>query len=450
MYNLLVSADEKAWEGAYFTLDEDRFLEHTDPTIAERFRRLEEARVSELLGFPAIFAYEIGVGKPARVGKIKSVEIRQAQMRIYYEFTSSISEFTSDQMMSHAWDFDINKYELGRTHWAVKNVDLSEALRELGISGTISSLPNEVALSRGSVIKAAGLLQKISHTDFDTMLLEFGIPNLDAGRDLGGRQARSNALAKYAVDFPESVTADGQNIGCAIVRNAIERTPQLAQYPAFEIEDPKQLSLIQSLVNDGVSISDHQFQTAHYEGASAVLQDAEAKNMPPLGLPEIITGAVAESTKGVANDGSYAISPAVFHVPRDDVSSGLISVMMPFDQAFNSVHKSIQEACRVVGQEGIRVDNVWEDTTVIQDVFSLIYRSKIVIVDFTDQNPNVFYETGIAHTLGKHVVPITQNEKDVPFDLRHHRHLTYLPNNEGLGNLTIKLASRLKTLMAKD
>ncbi|MCT7486360.1 hypothetical protein N5T98_04880 [Aliarcobacter cryaerophilus] len=61
-----------------------------------------------------------------------------------------------------------------------------------------------------------------------------------------------------------------------------------------------------------------------------------------------------------------------------------------------------------------RADDIWEDHTFIQDIFSLIYKSKIVIVDFTGKNPNVMYETGIAHTLGKIVI---QNLADI----QHHR-----------------------------
>ncbi len=82
----------------------------------------------------------------------------------------------------------------------------------------------------------------------------------------------------------------------------------------------------------------------------------------------------------------------------------------------------------------------------IQDIFELIYCSSIVIVDFTGKNPNVFYEAGIAHTLGKNVIPITQNIEDIPFDLRHHRVLKYLNNNEGLQGLKKGLETRLKTL----
>ena len=64
--------------------------------------------------------------------------------------------------------------------------------------------------------------------------------------------------------------------------------------------------------------------------------------------------------------------------------------------------------------------------------------------DFTGKNPNVMYETGIAHTLGKHVVPITQLMADVPFDMQHHRALHYLCNSEGMKTLEGKLANKLK------
>ena len=84
--------------------------------------------------------------------------------------------------------------------------------------------------------------------------------------------------------------------------------------------------------------------------------------------------------------------------------------------------------------------------TVIQDVFSLICRSSIVVCDFSGRNANVFYECGMAHTLGKAVVPIAQHQTDVPFDVQHHRYLGYHPNAEGLISLQTKLEARLKTL----
>lgn len=52
-------------------------------------------------------------------------------------------------------------------------------------------------------------------------------------------------------------------------------------------------------------------------------------------------------------------------------------------------------------------------------------RARIVIADLTGKNPNVFYEVGVAHTVGENVILITQRIEDVPFDLRHLRHIQY-------------------------
>jgi hypothetical protein len=123
--------------------------------------------------------------------------------------------------------------------------------------------------------------------------------------------------------------------------------------------------------------------------------------------------------------------------------------MMPFTPSLNLVYGSIQTAAHQQGLVCSRADNIWDHSTVIQDIFSLIFRSFIVVCDFTEKNPNVFYEAGIAHTLGKHVIPITQSEQDIPFDLQHHRYIKYLNNSEGLGELQESLSSRFSTLNAK-
>jgi hypothetical protein len=69
-----------------------------------------------------------------------------------------------------------------------------------------------------------------------------------------------------------------------------------------------------------------------------------------------------------------------------------------------------------------------------------------VIADLSSRNPNVFYETGIAHALGREVVQIAQSIEDIPFDLRAIRSLTYLNNGEGLERLKSQVVERLNYL----
>lgn len=156
---------------------------------------------------------------------------------------------------------------------------------------------------------------------------------------------------------------------------------------------------------------------------------------------------VGEDISSEVSDGRKILfAPSIFSIPSESVDKDLVSVMMPFKSELRDVYKTIREAANEAGYKCTRVDDIWENSTVIQDVFSLIFRSQIVVCDFTGKNPNVFYEAGIAHTLGKHVIPITQSDDDIPFDLQHHRYAKYLNNGEGLEKLKQELVSRLNTL----
>jgi nucleoside 2-deoxyribosyltransferase len=43
----------------------------------------------------------------------------------------------------------------------------------------------------------------------------------------------------------------------------------------------------------------------------------------------------------------------------------------------------------------------------------------------TGKNPNVFYEVGYAHAKGKLTILLTSDAADIPFDLKHRRHIVY-------------------------
>jgi hypothetical protein len=143
---------------------------------------------------------------------------------------------------------------------------------------------------------------------------------------------------------------------------------------------------------------------------------------------------------------TITFNPSVFDVPEGSVESDLVAVMSPFSPEFDSVFAVISKEAKRQGFRCLRAKDIWDHSVVIQDVFSLIFRAHIVVCDFTGKNPNVFYEAGIAHTLGKHVIPITQSKHDIPFDLQHHRYLHYLANGEGIAKLGAELADRMLKL----
>jgi len=142
--------------------------------------------------------------------------------------------------------------------------------------------------------------------------------------------------------------------------------------------------------------------------------------------------------------------PSVFRLTEHEaIDHGLVSVMMPFALEYSAVFECLKKVAAASSLECLRADDIWEEHNVIQDVVNLIDRARIVICDCTGRNANVFYEAGIAHTLGREVILISQNDADIPFDLRHLRYVRYSKDDEGLEKLAEALATRIGVILGK-
>ncbi|WP_159537521.1 hypothetical protein [Aeromicrobium sp. 9AM] len=146
--------------------------------------------------------------------------------------------------------------------------------------------------------------------------------------------------------------------------------------------------------------------------------------------------------------GTSMPGPKAFRLPTHKLQShDLVAVMMPFEAKFTPVYETLRQASADAGMRCQRADDIWKNEHILDDVLELIWTARVVVADLTDRNANVFYETGIAHTIGRDVVLTTQNMEHVPFDLRSIRALTYYPNREGLAALKDGLSARLETLI---
>lgn len=141
------------------------------------------------------------------------------------------------------------------------------------------------------------------------------------------------------------------------------------------------------------------------------------------------------------------VKPKVFQFPiSEPFESDLVAVMMPFNAGFTPVYESMKAGVEAAGMRCLRADDIWERDHILDDVLSLIWRARVVIADLSGKNPNVFYEAGIAHTLGRDTILVAQSMDDIPFDLQGIRALRYLNNGEGRDSLTKGIASRLNTI----
>jgi hypothetical protein len=94
-------------------------------------------------------------------------------------------------------------------------------------------------------------------------------------------------------------------------------------------------------------------------------------------------------------------------------------------------------------------DDIWVNIHITEDIINLLWRARVVVADLTGKNANVFYETGIAHTLGCDTIQISQSMADVPFDLQTVRTLAYLNNDQGRDALRPKVTARFTDLATR-
>lgn len=120
-------------------------------------------------------------------------------------------------------------------------------------------------------------------------------------------------------------------------------------------------------------------------------------------------------------------------------------VLMPFEESFADIYKlGIQAAATECGVIAERVDEQTFSETILERIYRQIETADFVIADMTGRNPNVFYEVGYAHARGKLCTLLTQTADDIPFDLRHHRHIIYNGSIQTLKERLLKEIEWLK------
>jgi hypothetical protein len=110
-----------------------------------------------------------------------------------------------------------------------------------------------------------------------------------------------------------------------------------------------------------------------------------------------------------------------------------VFVLMPFKEELSPVYEDhIKPTCTKLGLTVRRGDDYFTTHAVLEDIWAAICSARLVIADCTDRNPNVFYEIGVAHTIGQPTILLTQRPEDVPFDLRHFRYIQYQLTPRGM------------------
>ena len=128
MFNLLISAHPESWDSSPWEIERGRaVVEYTANEISERYKFFDEKAIRELKSLPCLFVTE-NETRESRIGYIKNIRVRQSTLVLDFKFDPILPKLRIGAIEDLRPDIDLGKWELSRTHWAVKNEPLFEIL----------------------------------------------------------------------------------------------------------------------------------------------------------------------------------------------------------------------------------------------------------------------------------------------------------------------------------
>jgi len=132
LFNLLISGNSESWNSSPFELERSRAaVEYTADEISERYKFFDEKAIQELKSFPSLFVIE-NEALESRIGYIINIRVRQNSVVIDFEFDPILPSLKIGAIEDLRVDIDLGKWELSRTHWAIKDEPIFEILVRKG------------------------------------------------------------------------------------------------------------------------------------------------------------------------------------------------------------------------------------------------------------------------------------------------------------------------------
>lgn len=147
MYNLLMSGDVNEWNvpigGVHeATFPLARYLEYTEETIEQRLKPITSETKAFLSQLSTLFMSELQIEPGGRqflrnrLGRVWDIRIVGKDILYQFRIDQDLGEYTVVDRKALESVFAFGKWELSRTHWAVKNRDLAATLTHAGIVQT--------------------------------------------------------------------------------------------------------------------------------------------------------------------------------------------------------------------------------------------------------------------------------------------------------------------------
>jgi hypothetical protein len=105
----------------------------------------------------------------------------------------------------------------------------------------------------------------------------------------------------------------------------------------------------------------------------------------------------------------------------------------------------IKSVCSAFGIHALRADEIQHEGAITEEVLNHIRSAEFLIADLTGERPNVYYEVGYAHAIGKRPILFRREDVHLHFDLSVHN----VPEYKNVAELKALLRKRLEAMTGK-
>lgn len=132
-------------------------------------------------------------------------------------------------------------------------------------------------------------------------------------------------------------------------------------------------------------------------------------------------------------------------ITKVEVQQNSIVCIMPFMKKQKTIYEQILIACKERDYECHRTDETFDPDNILRNILELITKSRFVIAVLDSRNPNVYYELGICHALGKKVILVANSSQmdRIPYDVIANNRIVFYTSPLDLKE---KLSNYLKQL----
>ena len=168
------------------------------------------------------------------------------------------------------------------------------------------------------------------------------------------------------------------------------------------------------------------FQESDLEGEPYPVYGKYAQDQINKAMDEVLTLILSVPPNSPSLGGTTS-SASVTHKPN---TAFILMWMDPDNRELDDVVDTIKGVCEEFDIQAARADDEEHSGVITELVLEKIRSSEFLLVDLTGERPNVYYELGYAHAIGKRPILFRKEETKLHFDIAGYNVPPYANNRE--------------------